>query len=266
MSTHLGSTSDGRALAYDASLYEFWLDGERAAFADVQMLDTRNWIRWRAPALRDWFRHIIPADLDACNKRARAASRAAAGVETEKPAAAQAPTYQATVSCQEDDGYLLYRTTDDAVASVNDQGIVKVHGSGRAEIYARRIRNGVSGPEMRVATVVLEDGLNGVANSGGPEAVDLEEPAKLESSPQTASDDGRLGQKHKHKKGKHKAKTVVEEVQPEVPQAETLAEEVQPEAPQAEIPQRSWLRDDSAALPEPDFTKGVGGFATWNVR
>ena len=164
MSTHLGSTSDGRALAYDASLYEFWLDGERAAFADVQMLDTRNWIRWRAPALRDWFRHIIPADLDACNKRARAAARAAvgAGVGSANPASARAVkaesaaagafagqtstgdaarvaagqattgakraaaswanvpqgfAYQSGVSRQEDNSYLLYRTTDDTVAS-----------------------------------------------------------------------------------------------------------------------------------------------------
>ena len=71
MSTLLGTTSDGRTLTYDAALYEFSLDGELTSFADLRTFDDRNWIKWRASQLRDWFRQIVPEDLDACNRRAR---------------------------------------------------------------------------------------------------------------------------------------------------------------------------------------------------
>ena len=81
LTTLLGTTTDGRTLTYDASLYEFYLDDEQASFGDVQMLDARNWLRWRADVLRDWFVHIDSAALVACNARARslAASRALGG-------------------------------------------------------------------------------------------------------------------------------------------------------------------------------------------
>lgn len=88
LTTLLGTTTDGRTLTYDASLYEFYLDDEQASFGDVQMLDARNWLRWRADVLRDWFVHIDSAALVACNARARslAASRALGGAGRPKAA------------------------------------------------------------------------------------------------------------------------------------------------------------------------------------
>ena len=76
MTTLLGTTADGRTLTYDASLYEFFLDGEQASFADAQMLDARGFLRWRADVLRDWFVHIDSTALASCNARARALAAA----------------------------------------------------------------------------------------------------------------------------------------------------------------------------------------------
>ena len=110
MSTLLGTTTDGRELTYDASLYEFSLAGELASFDDVRMLDARNWVRWRADVLRDWFVRIVPADLEACNRRARAAL-----------------------------SHLEYRSSDESVATVDTAGKVRVCGPGVADIFACRV-------------------------------------------------------------------------------------------------------------------------------
>ena len=66
----LGTCIDGRALSYDATLYEFRLDRAVVAYKDVAALDAHAHITWNAPEQRDWFKRINPSDLDACNRRA----------------------------------------------------------------------------------------------------------------------------------------------------------------------------------------------------
>lgn len=66
----LGMCADGRALTYDASLYEFSLAGKPAELEEVRALDARAQVRWRAIELRDWFTRINAADLAACHERA----------------------------------------------------------------------------------------------------------------------------------------------------------------------------------------------------
>ena len=72
MKTQLGICADGRALSYDAALYEFALGSEPAALAEVRALDARAKVNWRAGELRDWFARIDGADLAACHERALA--------------------------------------------------------------------------------------------------------------------------------------------------------------------------------------------------
>ena len=67
---HLGTCVDGRALHYDATLYEFRLDRSLVSYSDVRELDNHAHLTWNAPEQRDWFRKINPADLDRCNRRA----------------------------------------------------------------------------------------------------------------------------------------------------------------------------------------------------
>lgn len=66
----LGVCSDGCDLSYDATLYEFRHEREVIFYADVLEMDRRGLVRWMAPEQRDWFHHINPTDLDACNRRA----------------------------------------------------------------------------------------------------------------------------------------------------------------------------------------------------
>ena len=66
----LGTCKDGRALSYDASLYEFTLASKVATLSEVRALDARALIRWRAIELRDWFSRIDEADLAVCHERA----------------------------------------------------------------------------------------------------------------------------------------------------------------------------------------------------
>ena len=66
----LATCVDGRALYYDATLYEFRLERDLVSYADVLELDNHAHLAWYAPEQRDWFRKINPADLDRCNRRA----------------------------------------------------------------------------------------------------------------------------------------------------------------------------------------------------
>lgn len=163
--TSLGTTADGRVFTYDASLYEFYLDGGSAAFADVQMLDSRNWIRWRAPELRDWFVHIDAAALYSCNRRARAQRAAAsepmsrfrdmAGSRMAQLLYRVDESYfkaSQAASCQSPDT-LVYRSDNEAVASVDPEGNVRVNGEGTASIFAHRERANSVGAEVRLVRI-----------------------------------------------------------------------------------------------------------------
>ena len=118
----LGTSADGRSLTYDADRYEFRLGDRIASFDDVRALESRDWIRWRAPELRDWF---VKIDRDAfieCNRAARSALR--------------------------------YRSSDPSVATVDGSGRVVVHGDGVAEIFAARGDDAEFASAVRLVTVV----------------------------------------------------------------------------------------------------------------
>lgn len=66
----LGTTGNGRRLAYDPVLYEFRLEREQLGYAELQALDRRGCVRWAAPEQRDWFRRLDAAQLERCNRRA----------------------------------------------------------------------------------------------------------------------------------------------------------------------------------------------------
>ena len=68
----LGTCIDGRALTYDAALYEFRLARELVSLEEVRDLDAHAHIRWLAPEQRDWLRRINARDFAACNHRALA--------------------------------------------------------------------------------------------------------------------------------------------------------------------------------------------------
>lgn len=152
--TSLGTTVDGRAFTYDASRYEFYLDGEATAFADVKMLESRNWVRWRATALRDWFAHIDAAALDACNRRVRAARFGQVRGALPHHARAAASAAVGNKTAQQVDT-LVYRSDNESVASVDANGIVMVHGSGTASIFAHRERGGSKGAEVKLVGIMV---------------------------------------------------------------------------------------------------------------
>ena len=192
MSTLLGTASDGRTLKYDAALYEFSLGGERATFDDVQMLDARNWVRWRAPELREWFQHINASDLAACNRQARALvampaaetrirANAATAAGAIPVAAGQASNHvraRATASLgaqavapgrtgasrvsQKAAAYayagewLAYRSSNERVASVDAQGVVRIAGPGSTDLYICRENAAGKGAEVKIATIVVD--------------------------------------------------------------------------------------------------------------
>ena len=118
----MGTSADGRALTYDADRYEFKLGAQRASFDDVCALESRDWIRWRAPELRDWF---VKLDRDAFIASNRAAQSA-----------------------------LRYRSSDLAVATVDANGRVVVRGEGVAEIQAARGDDPEFKSAVRLVTVV----------------------------------------------------------------------------------------------------------------
>ncbi|MBQ9003292.1 MAG: hypothetical protein IJ087_15695 [Eggerthellaceae bacterium] len=102
----MGTSADGRALTYDADRYEFKLGSQAASFDDVCALESRDWIRWRAPELREWFVKLDREAFIASNRAARSALR--------------------------------YRSSDPSVATVDAGGRVVVRGEGIAEILAAR--------------------------------------------------------------------------------------------------------------------------------
>ena len=118
----LGTSADGRSLTYDADRYEFHLGKQLASFDDVCALESRDWIRWRAPELRDWF---VKLDRDAfieCNRTAQSALR--------------------------------YRSSDPSVATVDGNGRVTVRGDGVAEIFAARGDDAQFASSVRLVTIV----------------------------------------------------------------------------------------------------------------
>ena len=131
----LGTSADGRALTYDAQRYEFQLGSQLASFDDVRALESRDWIRWRAPELRDWFTKIDREALASCNEAARSALR--------------------------------YRSSDPSVATVDGGGRVTVCGEGVAEIYAARGEDAEFASAVRLVTVV--SGASGGARAGALE-------------------------------------------------------------------------------------------------
>lgn len=66
----LGALADGRALRYDATLYEFRVDRTVVTYRDVVALDQAGHVQWQAAEQRDWLYRINPADLDRCNREA----------------------------------------------------------------------------------------------------------------------------------------------------------------------------------------------------
>ena len=148
------------------------------------MLDAHNWVRWRAPQLRDWFQHIVAADLEACNKRARMQTRKAGGagaasaaaeqvrasasaesafagsVGTSAPAGSASAEKVGAASSGNAESTLVYRTTNAQIATVDNDGMVHIVGPGTAEIYAYRQNAAGRGPEMRMVTIVADAGLD----------------------------------------------------------------------------------------------------------
>ena len=127
----LGTSADGRQLAYDASRYEFQLSQQPVSFDDVCALERRDWIRWRAPELREWFVKIDRGAIIECNRAAR-----------EKALGAQAQPQR-----------FRYRSSDPSVATVDSSGRVRVCGIGVAEILAARASDVDFAAPVRLVTI-----------------------------------------------------------------------------------------------------------------
>ena len=127
----LGTSADGRSLTYDHSRYEFRLAKQPVSFDDVRALESRDWIRWRAPELREWFVKIDRDAFIACNRAAH---------EQVAPARPQTS--------------LIYRSSNPAVASVDAAGRVTVRGNGTADIIAARPTDTEFVSAVRLVTVV----------------------------------------------------------------------------------------------------------------
>lgn len=148
----LGISADGRQLTYDAARYEFRLAKQLVSFDDMRALESRDWIRWRAPELREWFMKIDRESFLTCNRTAAAAAEAeaAAAAAAESAAVNSAAPIQKRTS-------LLYRSSDPTVATVDANGRVFVRGEGVAEIVAARADDtGFSSP-LRLVTIVSEN-------------------------------------------------------------------------------------------------------------
>lgn len=140
----LGTSADGRALTYEHSRYEFRLAKQVITFDDVCTLESRDWIRWRAPELREWFVKIDRDAMIACNK---AAAEAALAAERARPK-------------------LRYRSTNPSVASVDEAGRVIVRGPGETSIIAARAEDTNFVSAVRLVTIVYEGGP--AASTGAP--------------------------------------------------------------------------------------------------